>query len=90
MPTDIPSETTRWRCSPCGNLTQFDVIRSHGGGVLAPHHGGEPDVSEVRVQSEVLDRVACRWCGATDRIEVIPRPSPEAAAEDHPGEIGGP
>lgn len=75
MPVAQPGPDTRWRCAPCGNLTRFDVTRS----VRAEEYV-HVDLSGVQVveQREVLvddaDRVACRWCGAVDQVEVVPRP----------------
>jgi len=89
-PSETPDETNRWRCGRCGNLTRFDVVRSRT--VHEYWHfsmAGVPDVSEVTVQAETLDKVSCRWCGATDRIEVVRRPDPEALTE-RPDEVGGP
>ena len=28
MTVPLPTATTRWRCTLCGNLTRFDVTRS--------------------------------------------------------------
>jgi len=27
MPMPMPTDSTRWRCTGCGNLTRFDVVR---------------------------------------------------------------
>lgn len=75
---ELPDENTRWRCSQCGNLTRFDVQRT----TTAREYwhadlGGEPAIEERTVLSETVSSVVCRWCGATDAIELIPR----AAAE---------
>jgi hypothetical protein len=82
-----PDSASRWRCGHCGNLTRFDVVRTRT--VEEYWHftmAGEPEVSEVAVASQEIRRVACRWCGATDRIEVIPR----HGLADSPAEVGGP
>lgn len=88
--THIPDAASRWRCGHCGNLTRFDVTRSRT--VDEYWHfslGGVPEVSEVGVKSDVVERVSCRWCGSTDRIEVVPRPDP-GGDDEHPDEVGGP
>ncbi len=46
---------------------------------------GSPDVEESEVLSEAIEKVMCRWCGASDRIEVVPRP---ASDDPEPG-LGG-
>jgi hypothetical protein len=66
-------EGVRYRCSACGNLTRFDVVSTRR--TRAFHHysmGGELRVEDEEVLEERLERVTCRWCGATgDAIEVI-------------------
>ncbi len=80
-PYAIPDPDSRWRCGHCGNLTRFDVQRSR---VVAEYWhfsmAGEPVVEETEVLAEVVERVTCRWCGASDRITVVPRPSGEPGA----------
>jgi ribosomal protein S27E len=78
-----PTAQTRWRCSQCGNLTRFDVVRSSR--VKEYVHldlAGEPRVEDTEVLSETLEQVRCRWCGATGTIELVPRPTAEAAESD--------
>lgn len=68
------SSTTRWRCSLCGNLTRFDVVRSMR--VREFVHldlAGAPRVEETEVLDEKVEQVRCRWCAATDSIEVVRR-----------------
>lgn len=76
MAVVLPDAETRWRCGRCGNLTRFDVVRSSR--VLEYWHldlGGEPKVEQTEVQRDVLESVACRWCGADgEAIELVPRP----------------
>lgn len=70
-----PSETTRWRCAQCGNLTRFDVVRSSQ--VREYVHvdlAGVQKVEESDVLSESLDEVTCRWCGGKGTVEVVARP----------------
>jgi hypothetical protein len=77
----IPDPDSRWRCGHCGNLTRFDVQRSR---VVAEYWhfsmAGEPAVEETQVRAEVVERVTCRWCGASDRITIVPRPTGEPGA----------
>ena len=64
---------TRLRCGGCGNLTRFDVIESRR--TRAYHHytvAGELSVEEEEVLQAERERVTCRWCGSSDRIEEIP------------------
>ncbi|MEI2717107.1 MAG: hypothetical protein V9E98_08945 [Candidatus Nanopelagicales bacterium] len=82
----IPDADSRWRCAHCGNLTRFDVVRASR--VREYWHftmAGSPDVEESEVLSEAIEKVMCRWCGASDRIEVVPRP---ASDDPEPG-LGG-
>ncbi len=83
MTVSWPNAQTRWRCSQCGNLTRFDVVRSSR--VKEYVHldlAGEPAVEDTQVLSETLEEVRCRWCGATGTIELVPRPT---VAEPQPG-----
>lgn len=87
---EIPDERSRWRCAHCGNLTRFDVVRRSR--VREFWHlsmAGGPVVEEVDVLEEVVDRVECRWCGAADRVEVVPRPEFGGPVSEGPGD-GGP
>jgi hypothetical protein len=71
----VPSATTRWRCSRCGNLTRFDVTRSTR--VRDYVHldlAGEAAVEETEVLAETVESVRCRWCDSVDTIELVPRP----------------
>jgi transposase len=67
------SVATRYRCSSCGNLTRFDVIATRR--TSAFHHysvGGELTVEEEELLEERVERVTCRWCGASgDSIEQL-------------------
>jgi len=80
MPVPVPTETSRWRCTLCGNLTRFDVQRSTR--VREYVHvslAGEPVVEERRLLAETVEQVTCRWCGRADSVEVVPWPG-EAGA----------
>ena len=62
--TSVPGTATRYRCTSCGNLTRFDVTSTRR--ATAFHHysvGGELTVEDVRVLSDVVESVECRWCG---------------------------
>jgi hypothetical protein len=65
--------SVRYRCGACGNLTRFDVVTTRR--TSAFHHysvGGELTVEEEKVLDERVDRVTCRWCGASgDAIEQL-------------------
>jgi hypothetical protein len=70
-----PTADTRWRCTQCGNLTRFDVVRSSR--VKQFVHldlAGEPTVEETEVLAETIEQVRCRWCGSAGTIETVARP----------------
>ncbi|MBA2313570.1 MAG: hypothetical protein H0V97_12350 [Actinobacteria bacterium] len=55
-----------YRCDACGNKTRFDVYENKR--VRAFHHftlGGELEVEQEEVLQRAVERVVCRWCGAT-------------------------
>ena len=65
---------TRFRCAGCGNLTRFDVVESRR--TRAYYHftvAGELQIEEEEILDSERERVTCRWCGLSDRIEEIPR-----------------
>jgi len=81
MPVPVPTETSRWRCTLCGNLTRFDVQRStRAREYVHVSLAGEPVVEERELLSETVERVVCRWCGRADSVEVVPRPAEPGAA----------
>jgi DNA-directed RNA polymerase subunit RPC12/RpoP len=62
--------TTRYRCSGCGNLTRFDVTTTRR--TRAFHHytvGGDLEIEDEEVLSEVVEEVRCRWCGTGASVE---------------------
>jgi hypothetical protein len=64
--------TPRYRCTACGNLTRFDVTLTRRS--RAFHHytvGGEVNVEDEQVLAEVVESVACRWCGSGSAVEPI-------------------
>ena len=68
-----PEPRTRPRCGQCGNLTRFDVVETRT--TRAYHHyslGGDLSVEEEEVLASSRERVTCRWCGSSDRIEDVP------------------
>jgi hypothetical protein len=91
MPVPAPTETTRWRCALCGNLTRFDVQRStRAREFVHVSLAGEPVVEERQVLAETVEHVTCRWCGRPDSVEVVPRPGrPGAPAVSGPGAVAG-
>lgn len=73
---EFPDSESRWRCAQCGNLTRFDVKRT----VIATEYwhadlAGDLKLEEQNVESETIESVTCRWCGAKDRIETVPKAS---------------
>lgn len=57
------------RCEGCGNKTRFDVYESKRTKTF--HHfslGGEDVVEEEEVFETSIEKVVCRWCGASDQI----------------------
>ena len=62
----------RYRCNACGNLTRFDVTATRQ--TKAYYHysvGGDLDVTDEVILSELIDSVICRWCGHGNGIEEI-------------------
>lgn len=77
MTVPLTTDTTRWRCTLCGNLTRFDVTRSSK--VVEYVHldlAGAPQVEEREVVDETIESVRCRWCNAVDQVELVDRPGP--------------
>ncbi len=63
---------TRYRCTSCGNLTRFDVTATRR--TRAFHHysvGGELELEDVEVLSEVVEDVTCRWCGSGQAVVAL-------------------
>lgn len=76
MPVDQPGPDTRWRCTLCGNLTRFDVLRSsRAREYVHVDLAGEPAVEERELVEDSAEHVTCRWCGAVDQVELVPRPA---------------
>lgn len=72
---------TRYRCEACGNLTRFDVTVTRR--TRSFHHyslGGELEVEEPVVLSEVVEDVTCRWCNSGVAVVALdPIPDDEQA-----------
>jgi hypothetical protein len=85
-----PDDRHRWRCSGCGNLTRFDVVRSRR--MAEFWHvdlAGNANVEESSTLESSIESVTCRWCGRTDAIEVVDRPDAPADPDDpHDRESG--
>jgi hypothetical protein len=76
VPVESPSQSTRWRCTACGNLTRFDVVRLvRTRDFVHADLSGEQAVEQREVLSDVVERVTCRWCQGVDTIELVERPS---------------
>lgn len=90
MAITLPDDTSRFRCAHCGNLTRFDVVRTTRASEF--WHlaiSGEPVIEESSVLEESVEQVQCRWCSATDRVEIVPRPEFGGPAQEAAGD-GGP
>jgi hypothetical protein len=60
------SATPRYRCDACGNKTRFDVVEVKR--VRSFHHftlGGDLSVEDEEILDRTVERVLCRWCGAS-------------------------
>lgn len=77
----MPKEDERWRCAGCGNLTRFDVTRTvRSQDYLHLELSGRGRVEESTVLSETVEHVRCRWCGATDAVEIVARPDADRSS----------
>ncbi|RCV54153.1 hypothetical protein [Marinitenerispora sediminis] len=78
MSMTVPSESQRWRCAQCGNLTRFDVTRTvRSRDYVHVDLSGEQRIEESERLTEAVEQVRCRWCGAVDAVEVVDRPAAE-------------
>jgi hypothetical protein len=76
MDKSRPTGQTRWRCTRCGNLTRFDVIRTvRSRDYVHQDLSGEPRVEEQQVLAETVEQVRCRWCDTADTVELVDRPA---------------
>lgn len=56
-----------YRCAGCGNLTRFDVTVTRR--IKEFRHfsvGGDLEIESADILDEQIERVECRWCGASD------------------------
>jgi len=71
-----PTADTRWRCTQCGNLTRFDVVRvSRTREFWHQDLSGEPIAEETEVIKDDIESVRCRWCAGGGVVELVPRPA---------------
>lgn len=89
MAVSLPDESSRLRCGHCGNLTRFDVTRT----VRSREYwhaslSGEVAVEEQEVLAERVEAVTCRWCSASDHVEVVSRPEFGGPSQETPGDGG--
>ena len=76
MGVPVPTAETRWRCARCGNLTRFDVVRTvRSRDYVHVDLSGEQRIEERQVLAETIQQVRCRWCEATDTVELVDRPA---------------
>lgn len=81
MSISVPTDTQRWRCAQCGNLTRFDVVRTvRSRDYLHFDLSGARRTEESDVLAETVEQVRCRWCDAVDAVEVVDRPAAEGTA----------
>ena len=89
MPVPVPTDSTRWRCALCGNLTRFDVQRStRSREFVHVSLAGDQVVEDRQVIAETVEHVTCRWCGRSDSVELVRRPSEREAAATDPAVAG--
>ncbi len=73
--TEVPESysrrmTIRYRCTLCGNLTRFDVVRTTKTSSFYHYTtGGELKIEDEQLLQDNLESVLCRWCGPTGKIE---------------------
>jgi len=68
----VVGKLVRYRCTACGNLTRFDVVTTRR--TRAFHHytvGGELQVEDEELLTEVVEDVSCRWCGSGASVEEL-------------------
>ena len=89
MANILPDDKSRFRCAHCGNLTRFTVVRSSR--VQEFWHldmAGVPVIEEREVLSEDVEKIQCRWCNASDAVELVARPEFGGPASEGPGDGG--
>ena len=66
----------RYRCSACGNLTRFDVIKMQRTSEF--HHfttDGKLTIEDQKILGEHIESVECRWCESGVDVVEIKNPS---------------
>jgi hypothetical protein len=73
----------RYRCRSCGNLTRFDLVATRRTSAFYHYSvGGDLTIEEEQLLEERVERVTCRWCGASgESIEVLAADEAAAPAE---------
>jgi hypothetical protein len=60
----------RYRCAHCGNKTRFDVYETVRRRRFEHFTlGGDVEVEDEEILERTVERVVCRWCERSDRIE---------------------
>ena|GEM_PF-180788 len=89
MTPALPDEASRLRCGHCGNLTRFDVVRTiRSSEFWHATLAGDVEIDETTVLAEDVETIRCRWCSATDHIEIVPRPEFGGPSQEAPGDGG--
>lgn len=60
---------SRYKCSNCGNVTRFDVLRTVK--TRSFYHysiGGELNIDSEEVLEDVVHEVTCRWCNSAKTV----------------------
>jgi hypothetical protein len=79
---EAPTQHTRWRCTQCGNLTRFDVVRvSRTREFWHQELSGVAVVEETQQLAGEIESVSCRWCAGGGAVELVDRPAGEAAGD---------
>ena len=66
------TDSVRYRCAACGNLTRFNVVTTRR--TSAFHHfsvGGELTIEDEELLEESVEEVSCRWCGNGKGVEIL-------------------
>ncbi|MEY3278481.1 MAG: hypothetical protein RLZZ426_967 [Actinomycetota bacterium] len=88
MALTLPDDNHRFRCGRCGNLTRFDVVRDATTKEFwHSDMSGDVTVETSEISAEKVLSVTCRWCGATDEVEIVLRPA-AGGPDSEPAQIG--
>lgn len=89
MSLQLPDDASRLRCAHCGNLTRFDVIRTtRTEEFWHADLAGNVSIDERSITLEQVERIRCRWCSASDHIEIVARPQFGGPSQEAPGDGG--